>query len=54
MRSRERLHRGWRRISVRRSALRDDTVRLAAALCWYAVRPGRAGAVDEALTSFSP
>jgi hypothetical protein len=38
---------------VRRNVLRDDTDRLAAALCWHAVRPGRAGAFGEAMSSLS-
>jgi hypothetical protein len=48
------LHRrSSNRFSIRHQALRDDIDRLAAALCWYAVRPGRAGAFGEAMSSFS-
>ncbi|MFI5428625.1 hypothetical protein [Aeromicrobium sp. UC242_57] len=43
------LHRRFSRtFTVRVNAVRDDTDLLATVLCWYAVRPGRAGAISAA------
>lgn len=44
------LHRrSSNRFTVRFVAIRDETDLLATVLCWYAVRPGRAGAISQAL-----
>ncbi len=38
----------WK-FTVRVNAIRDETDLLATVLCWYAVRPGRRGAISAAL-----
>jgi hypothetical protein len=44
-----RLHRRTsRKFTVRTDASRDETDRLAVALCWFAVQPGREGAIAAA------
>lgn len=43
------LHRrSSRKFTVRVNAIRDETDLLATVLCWYAVRPGRSGAIAAA------